>query len=187
MISRAISLAAGWLLDLTLGDPAWLPHPVVGFGKLIAKGEKRWNNGTNRVRKGAFLAVGLVIGAFILTWCLLWIARALPSLIWGGKALMSDAAGSGSLQGAMRLGTWLEGIISAILIFFCLAGTTLIREVRHFGTLRARNPHRRARNPCRKPQRRRHSAAFLARDTRRARNGGLQDDKHPRLDDRVPQ
>ena len=130
MISRAISLAAGWLLDLTLGDPAWLPHPVVGFGKLIAKGEKRWNNGDNRVRKGAFLAVGLVIGAFILTWCLLWIARALPSLIWGGKALMSDAAGSGSLQGAMRLGTWLEGIISAILIFFCLAGTTLIREVR---------------------------------------------------------
>lgn len=130
MISRAISLAAGWLLDLTLGDPAWLPHPVVGFGKLIAKGEKRWNNGANRVQKGAFLAVGLVIGAFILTWCLLWIARALPSLIWGGKALMSDAAGSGSLQGAMRLGTWLEGIISAILIFFCLAGTTLIREVR---------------------------------------------------------
>lgn len=130
MISRAFSLAAGWLLDLTLGDPAWLPHPVVGFGKLIAKGEKRWNNGANRVRKGAFLAVGLVTGAFILTWCLLWIARALPSLIWGGKALMSDAAGSGSLQGAMRLGTWLEGIISAILIFFCLAGTTLIREVR---------------------------------------------------------
>lgn len=130
MISRAISLAAGWLLDLTLGDPAWLPHPIVGFGKLISKGEKRWNNGANRVRKGAFLAVGLVTGAFILTWSLLWIARALPSLIWGGKALMSDAAGSGSLQGAMRLGTWLEGIISAILIFFCLAGTTLIREVR---------------------------------------------------------
>ena len=130
MISRAISLAAGWLLDLTLGDPAWLPHPIVGFGKLIAKGERRWNNGANRVRKGAFLAVGLVIGTFILTWCLLWIARALPSIIWGGKTLLRDAAGSGLLQGAMRLGAWLEGILSAILIFFCLAGTTLIHEVR---------------------------------------------------------
>ena len=34
-----IVLAAlcGFLMDLALGDPAWMPHPVVGMGKCIAK------------------------------------------------------------------------------------------------------------------------------------------------------
>ena len=37
-MSRIFSLLAGWLLDLIFGDPAHLPHPIVGFGKLIAAG-----------------------------------------------------------------------------------------------------------------------------------------------------
>ena len=36
-----LPLLIGWLLDLLLGDPAWMPHPVVGFGKMIASGEVR--------------------------------------------------------------------------------------------------------------------------------------------------
>lgn len=107
---RVISLLAGWLMDLLLGDPAWLPHPVVGFGKLIAAGEKRWNKGEKRRLKGALLAVALVIGAFLFTWSLLCLVRILAL--------------------ALRLGCWPEIVISAIIIFFCLAGTTLIREVR---------------------------------------------------------
>lgn len=31
-----MALAAGFLLDLAFGDPAWLPHPVVAMGRLIA-------------------------------------------------------------------------------------------------------------------------------------------------------
>ena len=127
---RVISLLAGWLMDLLLGDPAWLPHPVVGFGKLIAAGEKRWNKGENRRLKGALLAVALVLGAFLFTWSLLWLLRALPSLIWSGSAILSSNGAWGSLSSAMRIGLCLEGIASAILIFYCLAGTTLIREVR---------------------------------------------------------
>lgn len=42
-----------WGLDLWLGDPIQLPHPVVGFGKLIAKGERVWNKGKGRLWKGA--------------------------------------------------------------------------------------------------------------------------------------
>ncbi len=109
-MSRAFSLLAGWVLDLLLGDPAWLPHPVVGFGKLIAAGEKRWNKGEKRRLKGALLAVALVLGAFLFTWSLLCLVRILAL--------------------ALRLGSWPEIVISAIIIFFCLAGTTLIREVR---------------------------------------------------------
>ena len=54
-MSRIFTILAGWIADLLLGDPAWLPHPVVGFGKLIAAGEKRWNRGENRRRKGMWL------------------------------------------------------------------------------------------------------------------------------------
>ena len=31
-----LSLLTAWLLDRWLGDPVWLPHPVVAFGKLIS-------------------------------------------------------------------------------------------------------------------------------------------------------
>ena len=39
-----LPLLIGWFLDLLLGDPAWLPHPVVGFGKVIAFGEHHLNS-----------------------------------------------------------------------------------------------------------------------------------------------
>jgi adenosylcobinamide-phosphate synthase len=109
-MSRVFSLLAGWMLDLLVGDPAALPHPVVGFGKLIAAGEKRWNKGDHRRRKGAILSIVLVLGTFLLTLALLMGCRML------GEAL--------------HLGVWLERAVEAVLIFFCLAGTTLIREVR---------------------------------------------------------
>lgn len=109
-MSRIFTLLAGWLADLLLGDPAWLPHPVVGFGKLIAAGEKRWNKGENRRRKGAWLAIGLVLGVFLATFAILFGLRAASE--------------------ALHLGPWLQRIAEAICIFYCLAGTTLIREVR---------------------------------------------------------
>ena len=31
-----LPLLLGWGLDMIAGDPACLPHPVVGFGKLIS-------------------------------------------------------------------------------------------------------------------------------------------------------
>ncbi len=109
-MSRVFSLLAGWLLDLLLGDPAWLPHPVVGFGKLIAAGEKRWNKGEKRRRKGALLSLFLVLASFGIT-----------------LALLIGLRHLGEMSGC---GIWLERIAEAILIFCCLAGTTLIREVR---------------------------------------------------------
>ena len=96
-----LPLLIGWLLDLLLGDPSWLPHPVVGFGKMISFGEKRLNKGSHRKLKGAIMSVFLIILVFAATYGLFAI---LPPL--------------------GRVG------VGAILIFFCLAGTTLIREVR---------------------------------------------------------
>lgn len=110
MTGHIIAFLCGWLLDLLVGDPAWLPHPVVGFGKLIAAGEKRWNKGESRRRKGALLAATLIAGAFLITAALL-----------AGLRLLSERLGIGHI---------LQYIAEAILVFYCLAGTTLIREVR---------------------------------------------------------
>ena len=56
----------GYLLDLLLGDPRWFPHPIRGFGYLIASGEHSLNRGKNRVVTGAFLTLVLVPGTWFL-------------------------------------------------------------------------------------------------------------------------
>jgi adenosylcobinamide-phosphate synthase len=103
---NALSLLIGWIADKLLGDPAWLPHPVVAFGKAIAWGERLLNRGRFRRWNGGFLAVMLIFLTFAATW----------SLLYG-------------VQRAFGLQER-PIIIEAILIFYCLAGTTLCREVR---------------------------------------------------------
>ncbi len=99
-----LPLLIGWLLDLVLGDPVWLPHPVVAFGKLIAFGEKHLNKGNHRKAKGAVMAILYIIGVFVVVWFL----RNQLSII----------------------NCQLSIVIDVVIIFYCLAGTTLIREVR---------------------------------------------------------
>jgi adenosylcobinamide-phosphate synthase len=102
-------LLLGWLLDLVLGDPSWLPHPVVGFGKMIAFFEHRLNKGNHRILKGALVAVCLIAGIFIVTSFL----------------ILDDSFFDPGVKATTG-----RVLISALLIFYCLAGTTLIREVR---------------------------------------------------------
>ena len=67
-MTKLLSLLIGWMLDLLVGDPQWLPHPVVGFGKMIAFGEHRLNRGLHRKLKGALMAITLIIAVFAVTW-----------------------------------------------------------------------------------------------------------------------
>ena len=67
---NAISLLIGWLLDLVVGDPSKLPHPIVWFGKVIAFCEHRLNKGNHRKLKGALTAIILIAATFALTWFL---------------------------------------------------------------------------------------------------------------------
>ena len=103
-MTNALSLLAGWLLDLVLGDPQRLPHPVVGFGKMIAFGEHRLNHGQHRKLKGALMAIVLIIVVFLCGWLI--------------RRLLSLAS------------VYLAVGFDIIVVFYCLAGTTLIREVR---------------------------------------------------------
>lgn len=63
-------LGGAALLDLLLGDPRRMPHPVVYMGKLIGTLESRWNHGTNSTRfcKGFLMAVAVPGLAFLLSW-----------------------------------------------------------------------------------------------------------------------
>ena len=97
-------LMAGWILDLLIGDPQWLPHPVVWFGKAIAACEHKLNRGNHRKTKGAFVAILLIALVFALTWLVRY---------W-----------------LLPLSSYLLLLFDAVIIFYCLAGTTLIREVR---------------------------------------------------------
>ena len=100
-MTNAISLLIGWVLDLLFGDPARLPHPIVWFGKVIAFCEHLLNKGSHRKLKGAFTAVTLIVLVFAAVYALFFV-----------------------------LPTWGRVVVGSLLIFYCLAGTTLIREVR---------------------------------------------------------
>ncbi|MDJ1499039.1 adenosylcobinamide-phosphate synthase CbiB [Xanthocytophaga agilis] len=60
-----IPLWIGYLLDLCLGDPRWLPHPIRLFGNLIYYGEKLLNKDSFQVIKGALLTTTLCVSTFL--------------------------------------------------------------------------------------------------------------------------
>ena len=103
-VIAVLPLLIGWLLDMALGDPAWLPHPVVGFGRMISWCEHRLNSGNHRKWKGGVVAVSLIALVFFATLALVHYL----SMLW------------------VVIGICLK----SVLIFCCLAGTTLIREVK---------------------------------------------------------
>lgn len=67
-----IPLVLGFLLDLILGDPLWLPHPIRLFGNVISFIEMRLNNGRFKMFKG-FLAAFFLIAFTLL--CLFFLFR----------------------------------------------------------------------------------------------------------------
>ena len=104
MFVHPISLLVGWMLDWLFGDPALLPHPIVWFGRMISFGEKRLNHGQYRKMKGALMAIFLIVFVFAVAWLIRW---------W-----------------LIRQALWLVWVFDAVVVFYCLAGTTLIKEVR---------------------------------------------------------
>ena len=101
-ILAILPLLTGWLLDLLAGDPQWLPHPVVWLGKAISFGEHRLNKGTRRKLKGALMSVCLIAATYAI----------------------------GLTINYLSVHSLANLLVNAIIIFYCLAGTTLIREVR---------------------------------------------------------
>ena len=85
------ALIAGFLLDLLLGDPEWLYHPVRLIGKYISFAEKRLRSRGGSLRKKAVLLTGstvfLAMASTALILWLLHLAGRIPLFI--GMALMN--------------------------------------------------------------------------------------------------
>ena len=125
-MTNPFSLLIGWLLDLLFGDPQKLPHPVVWFGKMIAACEHQYNKGTHRKLKGALIAIGLILFVFALTWLLRY---GIISLHRTDTDLLRLSSWTVAKSVSVCVSPMLI-LFDAIAIFYCLAGTTLIREVR---------------------------------------------------------
>ena len=113
-----LPLLLGWLLDLLFGDPQRLPHPIVWFGKMIASCEHQYNKGAHRKLKGALIAIGLILFVFALVWMLRKLLGIFALFIYDGTH-----------EQVYQIPVFLY-LFDTLAIFYCLAGTTLIREVR---------------------------------------------------------
>ncbi|MDR5899715.1 adenosylcobinamide-phosphate synthase CbiB [Halomonas vilamensis] len=83
MYSGIVIVALAIMMDLVIGDPRTLPHPVVLMGRVISSYERLWNRGTAQQRKlsGAFLTVTVVGGVWLISWLFLVVlARFHPGL-----------------------------------------------------------------------------------------------------------
>ena len=97
-------LLVGWIADLVMGDPERLPHPIVWFGKAIAWFERLLNKGRGRRVKGIITALLLI------------------SIVYAGMYFL--------LRWVDGINVFLGLAVKAVLVFYCLAGTTLVREVK---------------------------------------------------------
>ena len=98
-MNRAVLLIIAFGLDAVLGDPAWMPHPVVMMGKGIAWLEKRLRRlfpctPSGEAAAGVCLAAAMVTGTALVSWWVLraaygihpWIGKALE-ILWGWQCL----------------------------------------------------------------------------------------------------
>ncbi len=96
-------LVSGFLLDLLVGDPKWLPHLIVGYGNLISSGEKQLNKGTSQFIKGMLLTIVLVGSVFLLPFFFI-------NFLRNNNYHMVEIA------------------FSILMLFYCLANKTLVIE-----------------------------------------------------------
>jgi adenosylcobinamide-phosphate synthase len=123
---HTIPLIIGYVLDLLLGDPRWLPHPVRLFGTVIYKSEVFLNKGKFKLIKGAALVILLCCAVFfffyfaqklvatfnmlaclIFTGIFIFYGLANKSLLQEGEEVFNELS-KGLVEGRKRL-SWIVG------------------------------------------------------------------------------
>jgi len=127
MYVYVLPVLLGYLLDLFIGDPRWMPHPIVLFGNCISKGDKFLNKGEFRLFKGAVLVIIYVIAVAVVFFyseeflysmsvyagmafsaVFLFFGLANKSLIGEGKEVIATLEEGGLEAGRKRL-SWIVG------------------------------------------------------------------------------
>ncbi len=114
MSNWILALVIGFVLDLLLGDPAWLYHPVCIIGKYISFTEKKLRvRGGNLRRSAVFLTVSTVVLTMLTVGMILWLLSLLgriPLLIgmsllnWIGIAVTCMAKEARGVENALNDG-----------------------------------------------------------------------------------
>lgn len=109
-----VALSIGFVLDLLLGDPAWLYHPVCLIGKYISFAEKKLRARGRNLRKSAvFLTASTVVLTMLAVGLILWVLSLLgrfPLLIgmslldWMGIAVTCMAKEARGVEKALKNG-----------------------------------------------------------------------------------
>lgn len=93
-------ILAAFILDLIVGDPLWLFHPVRWMGLAISRAEPVFRRlPISLVLSGTFFSIFLVLGSWCIAYCLVQIA--------------------GSIHPALRY------ILEAIMIYYCISASSL--------------------------------------------------------------
>jgi len=102
-LSVVYILIGAFVLDSVFGDPKWLPHLIVAFGNSINLGERLLNYGNQRIFKGGLLTLILVSFTFSIPYVII---------------------------DVLRDNKWMytEVLFSILMLFYCLANRTLIKE-----------------------------------------------------------
>ena len=101
------ALLTGAVIDMLVGDPHWLPHPVVLMGKLISALEKLLRRMFPKTKRGENIAGGV-----------LWVLVSLVSFLVPAALLML----------CYHFSKWLGFGIESIMCWQCLAARSLCRE-----------------------------------------------------------
>ncbi|GAB6988258.1 adenosylcobinamide-phosphate synthase CbiB [Paenibacillus pini] len=93
MIWIAIGIIiAALVMDLIIGDPRWIPHPVIGMGKVISRLERiirsTYVEPKSLKKAGILLPVVVVGGSFLLTWIIITCLYNIhPWIAWSAEAI----------------------------------------------------------------------------------------------------
>ena len=94
-------LAAAAVLDLTLGDPRWLPHPIIWMGNSVSYFEPIFRRLASPVAAGFVFSISLITAVFVTSSLVLALAFALHPI-----------AGT---------------VLQAVLLFYCFSARSLAR------------------------------------------------------------
>ena len=82
-------IPAAFILDLVLGDPIILPHPIRWLGRVITAGEPFFRNLSLRLSiSGALFAISLIAGTWTLTFVLMKTAQYIHPLVKAGAEIL---------------------------------------------------------------------------------------------------
>lgn len=95
-----LTVLLGFILDLLMGDPSFLPHPIRWMGRAITVGEPCFRGSESRLFERGLIFAAVMVAV---TWCLAFIL----------------------IKAADALAPWLGVLLEITLVYYCLATRSL--------------------------------------------------------------